>query len=305
MKQEDLDTKHQRGLAIFMLAIMFLLTVILSFLSQLKVVWLTFWPVMAIPAFFGLLIVRYRRQGETNLVTIFEYLAILLTFSSLFAIATYLVVEHSSSTYDAEFSVIDSYILKAPTVVRFTQSFPGFAHFLDLVYAALYFHWGLLVLYVAGIRRDNNRAFITLNRLLLASFVGLLLFGLFPAYNTTYFYGLENTYNNLTIAEHIRDIRSLKLTELRYLELLGIINFPSFHVSTQTILLIDILENERKIVKITFIPWTFLMCWSAVTVGGHYISDLFGGVFIAMLSYFVLKGLQKYRNSKKEKVVEV
>lgn len=292
------EIKFQRNFSILLCAVMIAVTICLSFASQIKVIWQTLWPVLAVVSFFMLLRIRYKKQGEVNLVAVLEGSAILLTFTSFFAVGTYLAPEHASSMYDTEFSVIDALTFEAPPIIEFTRSFPSFDEFLVFVYNTLYLHLALLVIYAAGVRKDNLRSFVNLNRLFIAALVGLLLFGLFPAYNATYFYQLDDVHNTLPIVEHLKRIRADQFPELRYENILGLIQFPSFHVSTQIIFLIDILENEGKFLKLIFIPWTFFMCWSAITVGGHYVVDLAGGVFIAAFSYVVLKTLKRYLKSK-------
>ncbi len=295
---EDPSTKIQQKFAITTCCLIALTTIIVGSVSQINVVWSSLWPVGITCGLLVLLRIRCRRKGPTNVVAMLSGITVLIVFFSLFAISRYLTVELSSSTYDTELSVIDRLSIEAPPIVLFTRSFPTFDQFLFVVYNALYVHLALFVLYGTGLRQDNFRTFLTINRLQVAAFAGLLLFAIFPAYNTTFFYQLVDPYNNLRIVEHLKHIRSDEFTNLRYVDALGIIPFRPFHVTLHFVLLIDIFENEKRFSRMLFIPWTVLMCWSAITVGSHYIADLAIGISIAAVSYFLLKCFAYFSNAK-------
>ena len=155
---------------------------------------------------------------------------------------------------------------------------------LDLVLAKIYylffFHLALYVPYAAGIRRNPWRMYETLATMFVCALYGLVLFALFPAKNAVFFYGHEDLYHTARLVDHLDQLSRGAFGVLSHQNAQGLIQFPSFHVAIAVLLCWD-LRYEHRIVLAIGIVWTALMTWSAVTTGGHYVIDIWGGLAIA------------------------
>lgn len=277
-----------RRVAIGLTIAMCLATFFLDLFSYVEVLWGTTWLFWVVGLVFFTLRFRYAKQEEWNLVTALEGSALLIIFTSLFGIATYLLPEHAQAMWDTELVGADMLLgIESRDVINHARQWPTLDLVLAKIYHALYIHLALLVVYAAGVRRDNERAWRFLTEMFVAAWLGLILYAFLPAYNAIDFYELKDTHHTLGIVEHLKAIRAGTFETLNFKDALGLVQFPSFHIAVQFVLLADIIRNEHKIVSAVFIVWTALMTWATVVVGAHYIVDLLGGGLIALVGALV------------------
>ncbi|GEM_PF-2168897 len=282
----------QRPLAFFFLAIMVTLTLFLVTLSEIHLQGCTFLVWISTTGVLGV-VARSFKTKKPSLSRGVESSALLLLFWGLFMIATYLVPEHASATYDTEFSVIDRLTFEVPPIIAFSRSHPVLDKILTYFYSLLFIHLAAMPIYWA-LRRQRDRAYITLNRIFLAAFAALFFFGLLPAYNTIHFYNIEDLHQVLVSVDQLKEIRTSAFATLRFSEMENLVQFPSIYVSVQVLLLIDIFENEGRFARIVASIWTLFICWSAISIGGYYFVSIMGGIIVALASYLALSLLKRY-----------
>ena len=271
-----------RRLAIGLTVALVAATALLDLASNVTVLWQTTWLFWVVSATFFLLRFRYIKQGEPNLVTALEGSALLIVFTSIFGIATYLIPEHRSSMWDTELVAMDAIFgLNSGQLIEATRQFPNVDFALSKIYHVLYLHLALIVVYAAGVRRDNGRAFRFLGEMFVAAWFGLILFAILPAYNAIDFFSLPDTHRTLGIVSDLRAIRDGTFAVLDFKKAKGLVQFPSFHMAVQIVLFADIVRNEKRWVAAIFAVWTVLMTWATVVIGAHYVVDLVGGMIIA------------------------
>jgi hypothetical protein len=94
----------------------------------------------------------------------------------------------------------------------------------------------------------------------------------------------------LNYVEIITSLRSGTLKNFSYVGGEGIVTFPSFH-TTFAILFVYASYRASKLSLIFFAPLNIVMLVSIPPIGGHYITDLFGGAAVAILSIAFVRSM--------------
>ncbi len=273
------------------LLVLILGTLLLFPLSHIQIEIGFFWKVSVGVGVMQLLAVRYRRQQEWSLVAALNGASLLIAFSTVYAATQYLLPEHNPVFWDSAFARFDEALgLTSLVVVEWTRSVPHLDMILAKIYYAFFFHFALYVPYAAGVRRDPWRMYETLANMFVSAIFGLVLFAIFPAKNAIFFYGIEDIHHTGLLVQHLDELSKLDFGLLTPGNAQGLIQFPSFHVAIAVLLCWD-LRYEVRPVLIVGIIWTALMAWSAITTGGHYVIDIWGGVAIAMAAIGVVRWL--------------
>lgn len=253
---------------------------------------LWFFPKMAVGiGVLQALVPRYRRQEEWGLVASLHGASLLAVFTTVYAISQYLLPGLNPRFWDAEIAQVDAFMgLTADDVVVWTRQTKWLDAVLAKVYYVFFFQFALFVPYAAGVRRDPWRSYEMLANMFVCALLGLVLFGFFPAKNAVFFYGHEDIYHTETLVRHLEMLAAGTFEYLSHGNAQGLIQFPSFHVAIAVLLCWD-LRYERRGVFAVGVVWTLLMAWSAVTTGGHYILDIWGGCGIAIAAVMLVRWL--------------
>lgn len=233
--------------------------------------------------------IRYRRQQEAPLIAVINGACLLITFAGFYAVATYMVPEHASRLWDQTFVMWDAALgLSADTIVRAVRSI----EWLDTTFAIIYFCYflqlGLVVPYTAGVRRSPERMYSALAQIFICAIFALIIFAFMPALNAMDYFKYEDIYQTQPIIDHIKSIRAGTFTKLKFEEnIQGLIQFPSMHAGLAVVFAWEF-RHDHKIVFGALVLWNILVIFSAITTGAHYVVDIFGGVFIAILSIFIV-----------------
>lgn len=257
-------------------------TVLLLPFSHVRLDYSFYWIVAAGISVMQALSLRYRKQQEWELVAALNGASLLAGFSTVYAVTQYLLPEHNPNFWDESFHAFDAALgVTADEIVRWSRSMPWLDAGLSKIYYAFFFHFALFVPYAAGVRRDVWRSYETLANMFVCAIFGLFLFGIFPAKNAVFFYGHEDIHHTRMLVEHLELLRTKTFGVLTHTNAQGLIQFPSFHVAIAVLLGWD-LRYEHRIVQVLGVVWTALMALSAVTTGGHYVIDIWGGFLIAI-----------------------
>lgn len=242
-----------------------------------------------------LLNIRYYKQKEWPLVAAIHGATLLVIFTTMYSVTHYTLPEHSTHFWDAEFAAFDAFFgVTADDIVPAVRSVPMLDEMLKKIYYAFFFHFALFVPYAAGVRKNPKRMYEGLAQMFIAAIYGLILFAIFPAKNAVWFYGHEDIHHTRMIVEHLQLLQDHAFGTLTAENTEGLIQFPSFHVAIAAILCWDLRYENRWIFRAGFV-WGFLMAVSAVTTGGHYVIDIWGGLFIAVAAVITLRALGKER----------
>jgi len=282
---------HPARISVAAVAVLVLGTLLLFPLSHIQVELGFFWKVSVGVGVMQLLAVRYRRQEEWTLVAALDGASLLIAFSTVYAVTQYLLPEHNPDFWDADFAGFDQRLgLTSAAIVEWTRSVPHLDMILAKIYYAFFFHFALYIPYAAGVRRDPWRMYETLANMCVCAIFGLVLFAVFPAKNAIFFYGIEDIHFTGLLVEHLDQLSKHRFGTLTPANAQGLIQFPSFHVAIAVLLCWD-LRYERRVVLVLGVIWTLLMAWSAITTGGHYVIDIWGGVGIAVAAVAFVRWL--------------
>ncbi|UFX41719.1 phosphatase PAP2 family protein [Bradyrhizobium sp. 41S5] len=108
---------------------------------------------------------------------------------------------------------------------------------------------------------------------------------LMPAEGAWAHYGVSH----LTSGFYLPDFRAIRSGEMKVIDLsriTGIIQFPSFHAAMGLIL---ILSSWRTILFPLFLPLNIAMIFSAITAGGHYLTDIVFGLATVAAAVLILQ----------------
>lgn len=240
-----------------------------------------------------LLNIRYYKQQEWPLIAAIHGATLLAIFTTMYSVTHYTLPEHSTHFWDAEFAAFDAFFgVTADDIVPAVRSVPILDEILKKIYYAFFFHFALFVPYAAGVRKNPVRMYEGLAQMFVAAIYGLILFGLFPAKNAVWFYGHEDIHHTRMIVEHLQLLQDHAFGTLTAENTEGLIQFPSFHVAIAAILCWDLRYENRWVFRLGIV-WGFLMAVSAITTGGHYVIDIWGGLFIAVAAVVTLRVLGK------------
>lgn len=121
---------------------------------------------------------------------------------------------------------------------------------------------------------------------MLAAFPTIIIGALWPALSTHEWYHFASDIGQVSAMERLHELRQgiLNLTQAD-----GIITFPSFH-TTIGVFIIYAFLNERKLIFIPVLLLNILMIFSCLSHGSHFLIDIIGGLFIAVVT-IKLEGL--------------
>jgi membrane-associated phospholipid phosphatase len=251
--------------------------------------------VSAVVVFLQILSLRYRKQAEGALVAVINGSCMIMLVTTVYAIAQYCLPEHAERFYDEAFASFDAATgLTADDIVSWSRSHPRVDFALSRIYYAFFFHFALYIPYAAGVRRDPYRMYQCLAQIFVAAIIGLALFGLWPAKNAVFFYGHEDIHHTSLLVAHLQQLQDGTFGVLTHQNAQGLIQFPSFHMAIAAILWWD-LRHERNVVFGLGGIWTLLMGVAAVTTGGHYVIDIWGGLLIALSGVVSIRILSRSR----------
>jgi hypothetical protein len=203
------------------------------------------------------------------LLSIVQVVAALATLVPL----TYLAAMSGAPLLDAELARLDQqwFGFEWYTAAQWVADRPVLDMALRLTYYST-LPQAVTVLLIGSITRPNDRNGEIIWPFCIAILLTAAVFVFTPALGHAGHIGMEHI-------ERLVMIRAGKWTEFDYGQIVGIINFPSFH-TTLAILFIYAIRRHRWALAVS-VPLNLLMIAATPSVGGHYLMDLPPGAAMA------------------------
>lgn len=245
----------------------------------------------------ALLAIYYRvRRQETRLADALDLVGQMTAFMVLGALFSYLVVTPGLPMRDSALDAADRLLgLDWLAYLRWLDGHAWFARILSAAYSS-FMPQIVLLLVILPFMGQGQAARVTVFAMIVAGIVTIAISGLVPALSTFAHYGVELAdYPNLSPAAafiHLPDLLAAHSGRPLHLDLTkahGIITFPSYHAALGLLALLGAWSNR-------WLRWPFfliniLMIVATPIDGGHYFSDVLGGLSIATASYLLARRL--------------
>lgn len=145
--------------------------------------------------------------------------------------------------------------------------------------------------------RDRYNRF--LSAYLIALAITAFLFIFFPAKSAVpYYIGLEPSYPAVVVDQHVIAIDAIKAGDLKILKLdeaLGLVAFPSFHAAAAILFMWA--GWPFRVLRIPLFVLNAAMMFTAFVEGSHYLTDILGGVLVAIVSIIAVLVPEMRRNA--------
>lgn len=217
-----------------------------------------------------------------------ENIAKFCWFSLVGCVLTYFVAMSERPLQDTLVVKIDSYLgFSWQEFFLFISNHKVIATILSFLYATL-LPKSLFVLAVVGsIYPQRGSQFVT--AFIISTFLALTIFLLFPVAGAfVYFHHLDLP--AAKYCEHYLGMRSHSMTAIPMDDLRGVVQFPSFHVSSAVVL--TYLLRGLPIISPLAIVINVGMSVSALYVGGHHLSDALAGAVIGVITIAIVHWLE-------------
>lgn len=245
----------------------------------------------------AVLAVYYRvRRQEARLADALDLVGQLTAFMVLGALFSYLVVTPGLPMRDAALDAVDRALgLDWLGYMRWLDGHAWFARILSVTYAS-FMPQILLLLIILPFMGQGQAARVTVFAMILAGVVTIAISGLLPALSTFAHYRVDLAdYPHLKPAAafiHLPDLLAAHSGQPLHLDLMkahGIITFPSYHAALGLLALLGAWSNR-------WLRWPFFLVNTLMIIatpidGGHYFSDVLGGLAIAAGSYVFARRL--------------
>ena len=229
---------------------------------------------------------------------LFEATALSSAIGIQAALATASVAPSARPYADPLLAQVDSYLvpwLSWPELIDFLSTWPEFFEALNYIYLSLNYE-GPLLLGVLALRGDVDLIKILVAAGGIAALIALPIFAFLPAQGAYVYYGyspedvpslfLRLPFDFPAVLEGLRSgaIRTLSGDAIS-----GLISFPSFHAAGATMLSL----GWRKIRYARGPMWALNagIAFSAIPIGSHYFCDVFAGVLLGVVAYFIAEYL--------------
>jgi membrane-associated phospholipid phosphatase len=230
---------------------------------------------LAVGAFY-----RFVRPAA-NFVLTTKALAVLVGFSTLYAMLMYAIATCGRPLVDASLARADETLgLSAPATVAWANARPAIAWILWAAYFSL-IPQTILVIVWLGLRGRSERLDTFLVRFMLASLITAVGFFFWPAAGT---YG---SVYNLAVPDYcttcfsdLCELRSGAQTLITWRGSQGLITFPSFH-TIWALLLAGAFVGSRLFWPLALL--NALVVFSTVTTGMHYYTDVIAGIAVTLV----------------------
>lgn len=180
------------------------------------------------------------------------------------------------------------------TYIGWLNEHPQIAKVLTFAYDSMVMQISLVMLVLCFANRvDQAQRFV--GGLILTSFITIVLAAIFPALGTYTHYNINlEDYHNLKPAAaylHKEGLLGLRDGTLHTIgiNMQGIVTFPSFH----TVIAVLIIYACWPVPYLRWLvaAWNVLMVISTMGDGGHYLSDVMGGIMVALVAIFAMQKL--------------
>jgi membrane-associated phospholipid phosphatase len=229
------------------------------------------------------------RDGDVA-VMLLHLLPILITISVLCGFLCYLGNALNLPLVDTQLIEIDHFFhFDWPAYALWLSHYPNLAVLLTFIYKTIIWQLFLLPCVLAlGQNVMTIERFVTAYAI--AFIITLFLSSLWPSVGTYIFYDVHPDALHLFPAAarlHEHDLLALRGHELKYFPpiMLGLLSFPSFHAVCA--LLFIWAAWALKYWRWPSLFLNILMIFSVLVDGGHYLTDLAGGLIVALMAIYL------------------
>lgn len=238
-------------------------------------------------ALVGLNVVYTRIRPNRRIASFALTCAQLVAFTNVGTVLSYLAAS-------AAFPLVDNALAATDSAVGFDWlaffnwvklEHPNIGWALDIIYDTLFIQFGVLLVVlntIGKLERARELAWLFVITLLIILPLSMVL----PAEGAWAHYGVSH----LTSAYYLSDFYAIRDGSMKIIDLSrinGIIQFPSFHAALALIL---ILTSRGTFLFAVFLPLNILIIVSALTAGGHHLSDVIVGLATVPAAMLVLRG---------------
>lgn len=234
---------------------------------------------------------KMRFPADVIIFTHLAALCIILPTSGL--TLSYLLASIPIPLHDETLIKIDNFFgFDWLTYIGWLNEHPKLAKLLSFAYDSMVMQISLVMLVLCFANRvDQAQRFV--GGLILTSFITIVLAAIFPAVAGYIHYGINlDDYHNLKPAAaylHKDGILGLRDGTLHTIgiNMQGIVTFPSFH----TVIAVLLIYACWPLLSIRWMvaSWNVLMIISTMGDGGHYLSDVMGGIAVALVAIYAMQ----------------
>jgi membrane-associated phospholipid phosphatase len=216
----------------------------------------------------------------------------MVLISNLFNVPMFLIGRLKPPFRDDTLAALDSWFgLEVPQILALQSSFPTAYDFVSACYPLL------LPLIIAALTlptafgdgRCVREFFIAL---IVSGIIGFTLFYLLPAAGWFERYNITPRPDQVLYLEMIRNTWGQETFEIDLSYRAGLVYFPSFH-TILPILSLFALRSFPRVVTCT-IPLAVLIVLSTMTTGSHYPCDIYAGVVVALVSWWIASKVEPH-----------
>lgn len=240
---------------------------------------LDWWPVLAVGVLMLGFAASLRRVGPrwSRLAAIAEWIWLWIVFSCAGALLTYLAAAHDGPLYDSRVAPADGLLgfdwnawhafvlehrwLKWPLAIAYGSLVP------QIMLSVLWFAW----------RGWDRRNAELLTQVSLALIVTTAMFWRFPTLGPCA--GLPG-FDDVYVSD-LQGLRHGTLPTINLMVMKGVVAFPSFHA---VLAVLFAYAHRQSPTLLPFAVFNAVMLASVPSEGGHYLTDLFGGIAVALLT---------------------
>ncbi|WP_169835030.1 phosphatase PAP2 family protein [Pandoraea oxalativorans] len=181
---------------------------------------------------------------------------------------------------DVLISVDETFGIHWPLIYSAIHSNGALEMALGAAYDSLFLQMVLLpfVLIIAG-KVEHYAEFVV--QFMIAALIVVIIATPFPAESAFTHYHVSDVGATASVSD-FSDFRSGRMRELSFGTMQGLVSFPSFHAVLAV--LIPYAARRLKLLFLLFLPLNALMLASTPARGGHYLTDVVGGLAVALVS---------------------
>jgi hypothetical protein len=234
--------------------------------------------------------------ASTVLPSAYLFVSLILIMSYNDVIATF----RFDGSWDFKLNQADKLLLSGYTVsaisTRVLAHSPAWiVPLMQVIYAALFPAVGCCIILI-GLRCGHKRSMQFVGAIVTAYYLGLIIFFFVPATGPYILRPHSTPLPDLTIySAQAGFIEKLAIVHNRHLTFVGIdyyVALPCLHI-TQPIIILWFVRKWRPI-RLIFSAFSILLIPSILLLEEHYVVDLIGGIFIAILAIAMVDGMRLF-----------
>ncbi|MEJ0080550.1 MAG: phosphatase PAP2 family protein [Puia sp.] len=149
-----------------------------------------------------------------------------------------------------------------------------------IVFAYIYISFYFMFL-ISIVTNDKNYALQCAISIVINAVIASCIFFFFPTHMPVAIYASEeHTYYFLSKLLHTLDVSTNC--------------FPSLHIANAFTSAYYLAVKRKLILRSIIWLWFILICWSVISTGQHYFYDIIGGIFLALISLYIVRKLTRY-----------